>query len=814
MLFGSLAASIPIALHFFFRSRYRTVPWAAMKFLLASIEQTSRRLKFQELLLLLLRITLLVLLALALARPLSSSVRGAAEGGSVHAVFLFDTSMSMGASDGAKTRFERAQDTAISILDQLPPHSTVQIISCADRAELNASASESSFTSHAVLGLMGPRYPENLDQARTIIKDLAPTSLGTDLNDGISLAAAALEQENGNRELYIFTDVQKIGWTTQPDKIKKTMSEIGQKSSITLVRCGQQEPNNAAIVKVVPQTNIPRPGERVDFAVQVAHTSGNDIKDLQLTLLVDGQDVVGQSKAIALLKKNETQTITMTGKLEKPGLHTISVLMSKDDIPGDNRYDYVVRVPDIFRVLIVDGGDHDPEDRENPKLASSYYVMHQIAPVAEADYGRFYIQQTRVRARSASAALLAPANNLPKPDLCVLVNCKMPLPKADDQKLTTELRHGFLTQLETFVEDGGSLLIYSGDKVDYRDYNNVLGDKYHLLPVPIKGKAVEFPRDPVVSLSRKSFNFPDYQKFKDDKQYEGFKEIEIYKAFPVIVPVRNENRADKNTDEKKRLEQEKREANVTIVLEYSNGWPAVISRRVGEGEVMFVTTAAEPGVSSEGKNAQFLWNNWALNGLSGPFVKNTLAHFMARSTGDHNFEAGRTLVWNARDKFDKSFTLYFPRAGEPEKKDKTPAKQNVPRKLERLGSPVKDPDTGKYTVRATGLYQAGIYNIRAMKKAEEGKDDETDDKHMSDSLPVAVIPDLAETKNLEAFTDDDFDKFLEITPAARHLLAGSGTERSTGADRFNREWTLWFLWALLILGMCECALAYWCGKAW
>ena len=45
MLWGAAAAGIPIALHFFFRSRYRTVPWAAMKFLLTSIEQTSRRLK-------------------------------------------------------------------------------------------------------------------------------------------------------------------------------------------------------------------------------------------------------------------------------------------------------------------------------------------------------------------------------------------------------------------------------------------------------------------------------------------------------------------------------------------------------------------------------------------------------------------------------------------------------------------------------------------------------------------------------------------------------------------------------------------------
>src|SRR5205807_5691510 len=65
MLWGAAAAAIPIALHLFFRSRYRTVPWAAMKFLLTSMEQTSRRLRFQELLLLVLRCALLVLLAVA-----------------------------------------------------------------------------------------------------------------------------------------------------------------------------------------------------------------------------------------------------------------------------------------------------------------------------------------------------------------------------------------------------------------------------------------------------------------------------------------------------------------------------------------------------------------------------------------------------------------------------------------------------------------------------------------------------------------------------------------------------------------------------
>src|SRR5579863_1831649 len=75
ILWGTLGAAIPVAIHLFFRSRYRTVPWAAMKFLLSSVEQTSRRLRFQELLLLMLRILVLVVLAVALARPVLSSFR-------------------------------------------------------------------------------------------------------------------------------------------------------------------------------------------------------------------------------------------------------------------------------------------------------------------------------------------------------------------------------------------------------------------------------------------------------------------------------------------------------------------------------------------------------------------------------------------------------------------------------------------------------------------------------------------------------------------------------------------------------------------
>src|SRR3954465_12275392 len=109
MLWGGGAVGAPVAIPFFFRSRYRTVPWAAMKFLLDSIEQTSRRLRFQELLLLILRCAVLALLAFAMARPVPSAVRGTGRGDAVDAVFLIDTSYSMSAADGAENRLGRAK---------------------------------------------------------------------------------------------------------------------------------------------------------------------------------------------------------------------------------------------------------------------------------------------------------------------------------------------------------------------------------------------------------------------------------------------------------------------------------------------------------------------------------------------------------------------------------------------------------------------------------------------------------------------------------------------------------------------------------
>src|SRR5437879_2984615 len=129
MLWGTLAAGVPVALHFFFRSRYRRLPWAAMKFLLASIEQTSRRLRFQELLLLLARVALLVLLALALARP-PSTAGGGSQGDAADAVLV---------SDMQKLGWEQQASALTEELQSLRGQTALYLVRCGGRLPLNVT---------------------------------------------------------------------------------------------------------------------------------------------------------------------------------------------------------------------------------------------------------------------------------------------------------------------------------------------------------------------------------------------------------------------------------------------------------------------------------------------------------------------------------------------------------------------------------------------------------------------------------------------------------------------------------------------------
>jgi uncharacterized repeat protein (TIGR01451 family) len=816
LLWGAFAAAIPVAIHLFFRSRYRTVPWAAMKFLLTSVEQTSRRLRFQELLLLMMRILLMAIIALALARPILASFREMAllglflfvqafaiarlvtsdrprllaklaefgvcevigvvllglfwlvsptegalggRGDAVDAVLVFDTSMSMGARDGGKSRLERGRAEALRLIDQLPPHSTVQIVACAGGSQT----------------LLGPRSAANLDEARELIGKLAPTELGTDLSAGVERAVEIVARgQSPNRELYVFSDMQKLGFEKNATKLRDKITEVKDKASIVMVRCGTQAIRNVAVVGVTPQSGVPRPGDRVSFAVLVRNTGDAPVDNLTVTLTVDGDDKTRDAQSLPQIGPGETKTVALTAKLEKAGLRVLTARVGPDDLDGDNRLDRVIQVRDFVNVLIVDGHF----DEREPKKSSSYYLAHALSPARDADRATFYFQPRVVSARLASPALLA------KADLCILTDVALePRPGKAAEVLPAD----FLAALDPYVRQGHGLVIFAGENVAADAYNRLLSKKYDLLPMRLV-KAVKLPASKPLEFDRNSFTRPAFQPFRDDEYYKEFSKVGVWQAFELEESPGSTADAEKKDD---------RDAPARGVLfRYSNGQPAVVTRSLDAGEVVFVTTAADFQLAfkSDGTPEARTWSMWPAAWMFVPFTHTLINALMHNQSEAYNVTAGETLHWFPSEKSVRSYTLVHPdgktvRLGQPEKKGK------------------------RYEVTADDLPRAGVYHLVAHLPNIGDDSPEALSPGVKDrGVPIAAGPDLAETADLSTFDDAKLDEQLGFTPI--HLVADTGATALSVAERLNREWTGWLLVSLLVLLSCEALLAWVCGRAW
>lgn len=600
LLLGGAAVSVPLVLHFFYRARFRKLPWAAMTFLKQSIEQTSRRLRFQEFILLLLRCVALLLLAFALARPTFSGATAGGRGESVDAIFVFDTSYSMTARDGEKTRLDRAKDAAAAVLDNLPGNSTVQIIGCSDRATN-----------------LGPQSPRNLDQARQIVANLEPTSLATDLLPGLTEAFDTLDRGDGtNKEVYVFTDMHKLGWDRQSAAIRGKCEELKQRAALLLVRCGNPERpvRNVGVTGITYPTAIPHTGIRMPCAVMLRNTGKEPARNVTVTIEVDGKAQEKETETIPEIPPGQTYPVNLTAKLDAAGLRVLTATVTGDDLPGDNRLDRLLQVRETIRVLVVDGRP----DLRDPKESASHFVRNALLPLKPSDVDGYYIRVEVVSPAEADAGLLGVT------DVCFLLDT--PASNADLPG-TPGLSGEFVGRLKEFVKSGGGLVIGCGDNVLPARYNQVLGSGgAGLLPFDLKEAAVAPPEKPF-KIAPDTTDTPSY--------------LEAFKTEPFRTVMAA-------ADLRKVVSVDPAGVSGRVLMRLADDKPFLCSRTVGDGEVVFAAGSMDEK-----------WGNWPAKDSFLSFVDMTVSHFSGKAARGANVTAGEPIVWTPPDA-TKSFDLIRP----------------------------------------------------------------------------------------------------------------------------------------------------------
>jgi hypothetical protein len=199
----------------------------------------------------------------------------------------------------------------------------------------------------------------------------------------------------------------------------------------------------------------------------------------------------------------------------------------------------------------------------------------------------------------------------------------------------------------------------------------------------------------------------------------------------------------------------------------------LLTRKVGAGEVLLVTTSAD-----------LSWNDWPLvKGMYVPFLDMSLNHLLHAQTQNHNLTAGEAIRWFAPEKLaGQAFALLHPDG-----------------KTERLGRP--ETIEARPVITTAAINRAGVYQLKSLAPSEERA-----------AVPFAVVPDVRETENLDVMSDQQLDELLGFK--AIHLTAGDDMNAFSGAERLNREWTMWLLLAVLGVAVGETLLAWLCGRPW
>ncbi len=529
---------------------------------------TSRRTMLRGLL----GVATLALFALLVLWPYQRRIRAdlttpaprVAEDLPVAAVFLFDTSLSMEYREESRTRLEVAQEIARGQLSRLPIRSRVSV---AD------TSAETALLFQADLAAAGAR-----------IDDLSVHAVSHDLKERV-LAACRLHADDVQRtldaqssipvnqrndrylrEIYVFTDLARSGWSRAGAKRLRDELERLRWLGVYLIDVGVAEPTNVQIgIPTLSQQTIPLGGPLIveaDVSSLAAETEPRTVE-----LLVSdgrGQSVELGQRDLTLDGKSGARVQFRLEGLKGPIVQGELRLITSDPLPADNSRSFTIEVKPPPAILIV-----------APPWGDAEFVRELLAPREFVALGRAPYQCTVIDPSKLAAT-----------DLAVYqVVCLTNVPVLEQRVWNA---------LGSYVEAGGGLVVLMGSSkftdegrgIDPVSYNSEAAAK--LLPATLSG-AVRFT--PEEFLDAHNTTHPVLAKIEALGGAAMLRSAKIHRYWRV---------------------QPTEDAAVIVSYSDDRNSPALIERRVGQGRALMLTTALDRNGWSELYLSDAGWTTLAL----------------------------------------------------------------------------------------------------------------------------------------------------------------------------------------------------------
>ena len=373
VLLGLLAASIPIVLHFLNLRKLKKIEFSTLAFLKELQKTKIKRIKLKQWLLLLLRIAIVTLLVMAFARPTVKTITiGSSSAAKTTAVFIIDNTFSMSVVADKGSYFNRAKQIAKNLLNNFQEGDEIALLPV---GEIKKDAGKPT---------------SNFSELKKAIDNLQISMPSGTLNEALVRAAQILFQsKNFNKEVYLFTDLQKGRTFNSTSELSNLARTLGPNTRLFLVDMTEKQPVNLGIDDLIPNNQIFEKSKTVSFTARIKNYSDKPVNNSVVSLFINGKRSAQQSLN---LSAGDSREVTFETTLNDTGLVQIAAELEDDDIVQDNKRFFSVYVPDKISVLIADDNRDDSrfirfalEDPTN-KIKIAEYNSSQLSSLNLSNY--------------------------------------------------------------------------------------------------------------------------------------------------------------------------------------------------------------------------------------------------------------------------------------------------------------------------------------------------------------------------------------------------------------------------------------------
>ncbi len=392
--------------------------------------------------------------------------------------------------------------------------------------------------------------PTDLDKSA-----IEPTSSGTDYCAAMAWARDLVVRSRKEvKELHILTDLQRSG-LDRGDTVR-----LPNDVEVHLHDVGRAFPKNVGVTGISIPSGALRPGDSITVAATVFNASPVSISNCPIRLHLEAGEGKRELDRVIDLEGGATGSVNFALEAMPEGLWLGYVEASTgDEITFDDRRFLAVRVAPPARVLVVDG---DPG--RVPFESETYFLQAALRLAAPGEH----YAKTPFDPRSVDFVAGTSLPDLEKTEAVVLANVGSL--SASDAK-----------RLGDYVERGGGLLVFGGDRVSAEGMSGLLAAGLGVGTVLGTATATELPW----RLERWAAAHPVFKPFADPEF--GDLRRPTFTSITRIKP----------------------DQNAQVLSWFRGDEPALLERTKGRGKVLWFTSACDRA-----------WGDWPRGRMYVPMI--------------------------------------------------------------------------------------------------------------------------------------------------------------------------------------------------